>query len=77
MIGSGEAHVRTVVSIAQSQLQDGTPTPAITAFASLGNFGTNSSKEERDLHTWLKQRGACLQVYYFPLKLEVPWGNVF
>lgn len=59
MLGSGQAHVRTVVSLAQAQLEDGfdghgEPPTAIQAFASLGSFGRCSSNEERDLHRLLR-----------------------
>ena len=72
MIGSGKAHVRTVVGIAQAQCKDGEPPLAVQAFASLGSFGRNNTKEERDLHVWLRNlHGINLEVYYFPLRLNV------
>lgn len=72
MIGSGKANVRTVVSIAQAQCLDTEPTPAVKAFASLGGFGQHSSKEERDLHRWLKNlHGVQLETYNVRMKLLV------
>lgn len=72
MIGSGKTHVHTVVSIAQAQLLDGPAPEAIQAFASLGNFGRNSSKEERDLHTWMKNlHNIELEVYFAKIPLQV------
>jgi len=74
MIGSGKANVHTVVSIAQAQCLDGNAPEAIEAFASLGTHGLNSSKEERDLHTWLSNlHDINLEVYYVEMTLEV-WG---
>ena len=71
MIGQGHAHVRTVVAIAQSQTLDGTATPCIEAFASLGNFGESQKNEERDLHTWLRSLfGLELEVYWTELNLQ-------
>ena len=75
MIGHGQAHVRTVVAIAQSQHQDQSAPPCIEAFASLGNFGSASSSknEERDLHRWLKNLyNLQLEVYWTHLKLQAP-----
>ncbi len=72
MIGSGKANVRTVVSIAQAQCLDAEPTPAVKAFASLGGFGKHSSKEERDLHRWLKNlHGIELETYNVRMRLIV------
>jgi len=72
MVGSGQANVHTVVSIAQSQLLDGEPTPAIRAFASLGGYGANPSKEERDMHRWLTNLyNIQLEVYYVDFTLQV------
>jgi len=72
MIGSGRAHVHTVVSIAQAQCMDGPAPEAVTAFASLGSFGRNSSNEERDLHRWLKSiYNIDLEVYYVQMNLQV------
>jgi len=71
MIGSGKSDIRTVVSIAQSQVEDGPVPPAIEAFASLGAWGAHSSNEERDLHSWLKDlHGITLEVYYTTLKIQ-------
>lgn len=72
MIGSGQAHVRTVVSIAQAQMRDGEPPASIQAFASLGSFGRRNANEERDLHRWLKDLyNVSLEVYYLKLNLHV------
>ena len=71
MIGSGKSDIRTVVRIAQSQVEDGPVPPAIEAFASLGNWGAYSSNEEHDLHAWLKDlHGITLEVYYAKLKIQ-------
>ena len=72
MIGSGKAHVHTVVSIAQAQCKDGPATRAVTAFASLGTFGSNPSNEERDLHRWLRRvYNIELEVYSVKMVLQV------
>lgn len=71
MIGSGKSDIRTVVSIAQSQVEDGPVPPAIEAFASSGAWGAHSSNEERDLHSWLKDlHGITQEVYYTTLKIQ-------
>lgn len=73
MVGSGKAHVHTVVSIAQAQCLDGDAPEAIRSFASLGAHGSHASKEERDLHRWLQNLyGIELRVYYVPMTLEAP-----
>ena len=54
MIGNGEANIRTVVSIAQSQALDSPLSGAMADFASLGAGGSATANEERDLHRWLK-----------------------
>ena len=72
MIGTGKAHVHTVVEIAQAQCQDGFAPEAVQAFASLGGWGSCSSKEERDLHTWLKNlHDIQLEVYHVNMTLQV------
>ena len=72
MIGAGKAHVHTVVEIAQAQCQDGFAPEAVQAFASLGGWGSCSSKEERDLHTWLKNlHDIQLEVYHVNMTLQV------
>jgi len=72
MIGSGKSNIRTVVSIAQSQVEDGPVPAAIEAFASLGAWGAHASNEERDLHAWLKDlHGITLEVYYTTLNIQV------
>ena len=68
MIGSGKAHVHTVVSIAQAQSKDAPTTQAIAAFASLGTFGSNPSNEERDLHRWLR-RIYDIELEVYPVKM--------
>lgn len=73
MISSGKANVHTVVSIAQAQCLDGYAPEAIQAFASLGCHGAHSSKEERDLYTWLSNlHNIQLEVYYVDMTLEAP-----
>ena len=71
MIGAGKSNVRTVVSIAQSQLRDGPVPPAIECFASLGSYGAHPSNEERDLHRWLQGlHNITLSVYYTTMRIE-------
>ena len=73
MIGQGQAHIRTVVASAQSQHKDETAPPCVEAFASLGNFGSSSKNEERDLHRWLRNLfDLQLEVYWTSLRLQVP-----
>ncbi len=74
MIGTGRAHVHTVVSIAQAQCMDGPAVPAVQAFASLGGGSSHPSNEERDLHRWLKNLYQIdLEVYTVRMNLQV-WG---
>lgn len=71
MIGEGQAHVRTVVAIAQAQHKDETAIPSVQAWASLGNYGRSSSNEERDLRKWLRNLfDLQLEVYWTTLKLQ-------
>lgn len=80
MIGSGECHISTVVSLAQSQLQDcgGTIHPMIRGFASLGNFGASPQNEERDLHKWLGNiHDINLEVYNVPFLLDASSSGLF
>lgn len=73
MVGQGQAHVRTVVAIAQSQHRDNSALPAIQAWASLGNFGASQQNEERDLHKWLKNLfDLQLEIYWTRLQLQAP-----
>ena len=74
MLGNGKAHIRTLVKIAQAQVEDGgEPPEAIQAFASLGAFGRCPANEERDLHTWLKDlHGISLEVYYVSMMIQAP-----
>lgn len=75
MIGSG-THIHTVVSIAQAQARDGDIPMAIRGFASLGSCGNHASKEERDLHTWLKNlRNIQLDAYITRIELEA-WSRM-
>ena len=76
MIGTGRAHVHTVVSIAQAQCMDGPTVPAVQAFASLGGGGLHPSNEERDLHRWLKNLYQIdMEVYTVRMNLQV-WGKI-
>ena len=76
LIGNGQAHVHTVVGLAQAALLDGEAVPAVRRFASLGAFGKCPSNEERDLHRWLKDfYGVSLEVSYIPLTVHAPQPN--
>ena len=51
--------------------RDGIPQEAVTAFASLGSFGTHASNAERDLHRWLRGvYGVSLEPYFIEIMLE-------
>ena len=77
MVGSGKANVRTVTSIAQAQYTDALAMnyqcpETISAFASLGAWGSCPSNEERDLHRWLRRLyNIDLEVYWVDMNLQV------
>ena len=68
MIGSGQANIRTVVSIAQSQALDQPLSGAMAESA--------TSNEERDLHRWLKDvYNVHLEPYMIHMTLQAVWLN--
>ena len=70
MLGSGRANVAEVCDLARSNIKDGMPSPALTAFSSLGCGGLYEANQERDLHQWLNSiYGVKLTTYKVEMNL--------
>ena len=73
-IGQGVSRIGPLQELASAMVVDQATSPAIEAFASLGDSGGIGKNVERDLHNWMKtaEGGNHVELYYLKLHLTNP-----